>query len=330
MASALALLLAAGSLSACSAFSSSSGADSDSVSASDGGSTPVRLAFTPGSPTLQVHLAEKLGYFDDHDLDVTLTEGADLPTWAAGLDRQWDVAMTTSGIFVTGAAKFDLVAVAGAQVNREDVLGNPLVTGDPSIKEPLDLQGKRIGVVTLTGTTPAALAHLVEKAGGDPDSLKLLQVPFGSQPDQLASGQVDAVVSATPYYSALLEDSANSAVFDVPDTALRDIAPDTDQTAFLLFTSSRTWADENPEAVTALQDSLQEAIDYMEDKPDDAKQALSDWLGIPVEVIEKAPWPPPTSATVTQEEVEPTLELYKARGLISDAEAPDLGDRFTD
>ncbi len=323
-AASFALLLAAGSLNACGAFDSGSGAAPESAN----GATPVRLAFTPGSPTLQVHLAEKLGFFDQHGLDVTLTEGSDLPTWAAGLGRQWDVALATSGIFVTGASKFDLVAVAGAQVNREGVLGNPLVTNNPSIKKPIDLEGKRIGVLTLTGTTPASLAYLVQKAGGDPASMKLVQVPFGSQADQLKSKQVDAVVSATPYYSSLLADPENTALFDVPGTALREIAPDVEETAFLLFTSSRTWADENPETVTAMRDSLQQGIDYMKDNPDESKQAMSEWLGISKEVLDKAPWPPPTSATVTKEEVEPTLELYRDRGLIAEADVPQLDDRF--
>lgn len=318
--------MTAGGLSACGAFESEGARDPGSDASGKG--TPIRLAFTPGSPTLQVHLAEKLGYFEDNGLNVTLTEGADLPTWAAGLDRQWEVAMTTSGIFVTGASKFDLVAVAGGQVSRENVLGNPLVTGDPSIKEPQDLEGKRVGVVTLTGTTPASLAYLVEQAGGDPDSIELVQVPFGSQPDQLASGQVDAVVSATPYYSTLLEEPGNKALFDVPDTALRDLAPDVEQTAFLMFTSSRTWAEENPEAVTALQDSFQRAIDYIETNEEDSKKAMSDWLGLPMEVLEQAPWPPPTSSTVTQEEVEPTLALYEKRGLIAESDVPDLSDHF--
>lgn len=324
----LATLLAAGGLSACGSSSAEGSGGSGSGGSDSGGMTHIRLAVTPGSPTLQVHLADTLGYFKKHGLDVTVTEGADLPTWAAGLDRQWDVVMTTSGIFVTGASKFDLVAVAGIQMNRKNFLGNPLITNNPSIKGPADLAGKRIGVVTLTGTTPAALSYLVAKAGGDPKSMKLVQVPFASEADQLASGQVDAVVSATPYYSTLLENPKNKALFDVPDMALRDIAPNVEQTAFLLFTSSRTWASKNTAAVKAFQQSLQEGITYMDKNPADAKKQLSAWTGLPLTVIDKAPWPPPTSATVTQEEVEPTLTLYKDRGLIPAGGAPDLNGRF--
>lgn len=322
----LALGLAVG-LSGLAACGSSS--DSDGAKA-DGGLTPVRLAFTGGAPTLQVHVAQTQGYFKKNGLDVKITEGADLPTWIASLDRQWDVAMTTAGIFVTGADKFDLVGVAGAQINKADYLGTPLVTRDPNIKNVGDLEGKRIGVATLTGSTPASLAYLVEKAGGDPKSLDLVQAPFAVQADQLKSGQVDAVVSAVPFASALAADPANRQILDVADAALRDIAPDQDTTAFLMFASSRDWADKNPKAAEALRKSLQQGLDYIASNKKAALDEMESWLGLPRAVIDAAPFPFSGSATVSEAQVEPTLKLYEKVGLIKAGEAPDLSDRFSD
>ena len=304
---------------------------SDSSSSSGGEGDVIRIAYTPGSPTLQVHLADTMGYFEDRGLNVELTEGLDLPTWIASLDRQYDIAMTTAGIFITGADQFDLMAVGGAQMNRADVLGTPLVTDDPDIQGPGDLAGKRIGVVTLTGTTPASLGYLVEQAGGDPSSLDLVQVPFGSQADQLAAGQVDAVVSALPYATALEQaNPANRAVFDVPDMALRDLAPDQEQTAFLMFTATRSWTDANPDQVTAFQEAMQDAIDWMTANQDQALDEMQSWLGLPAEVLDAAPFPPPVSSTVSQDEVEPIVTLYEEQGLIEEDAAPDLSDRFLD
>ena len=324
LSAACAVILAA-ALAAC----GSSGGSKDSGTKSGDGVTDVRLAYTPGAPTLQVHIAQEMGFFAQHKLNVKLTEGLDLPTWVAGLDRQWDVAMTTSGIFVTGVDKFNLVGVAGAEVNRQNVLGTPLITRNPSIKRAVDLIGKRVGIVTLTGTTPASLDYLVKKEGGDPNKVKFVQVPFANQADQLKSGKVDAVVSAIPFASTLLKDKANKALFDVPDTALRDIDPQQKQTAFLLFTATRSWADKHKAAVTGLQQSFQQAITWINSHKDAALTEMSKWLGISKNILEAAPWPFPASATVSAGEVQPVVKLYEDRGLIKSSNAPSLQGRFS-
>ncbi|MEV8517213.1 ABC transporter substrate-binding protein [Dactylosporangium sp. NPDC051484] len=306
----------------------------DDKSASESGGagselTKVRLAFTPGATTLQVHLALTKGIFKKHGLDVRATEGLDLPTWMAGLDKQWDVAMETPGVFVSGANKLDLVVLAGAQALLKDSLqGNPLITRDPSINNPIDLVGKRVGVATLTGSTPTSLNYLVTKAGGDFSKVKLVQVSFEQAGDQLKAGQLDAVVSNIPNADVMLKDPKNRVLWDPQHDALRMIAPAQDPFASILFTSTRKWSEANPKAAQAFQDALQEAGEWMDANEQDAKKELSSWLGTPSDVIAGVKWPLPVRARITPEMLQPVIDLYVAAGVLPKAEAPDLSNRF--
>jgi NitT/TauT family transport system substrate-binding protein len=306
------------------------GCGDDSASAgNDNGLTKVRLAFTPGATTLQVHLAITRGIFEDHGLDVKETEGLDLPTWMAGLGKQWDVAMETPGVFVSGANQLDLVVLAGAQVTMADSLeSNPLITRDASIEEPIDLVGKTVGVATLTGSTPTSLNHLVTQAGGDFSKVKLVQVGFDQMGDQLKAGAVDAVVSAIPFANVILQDPENRALWDPQDRALRLIAPDQDVMASILFTSKRAWAEENPEAAESFEAALEESTQWMDANEEEAKKELSAWLGAPEEVISTVKWPLPVRSHITPESLQPVIDLFVAAGVVPAADAPDISDRF--
>ena len=114
--------------------------------------TPLRVAFTPGHSTLAVHAALVNGYFKQNGLDVTLTEGQDLPTFIAALDKQYDISMTTAPIFLNAVAQgVPVKAVAGMQLTVSDPPTNPLLTKNPAINSVKDLAGKTVGGPTLTG-----------------------------------------------------------------------------------------------------------------------------------------------------------------------------------
>jgi len=315
----IASMLLVGTLAAC-------GGDDE---AGADGRTKIRLAFTPGATTLPVHLAITEGFFEKHGLEVEATEGLDLPTWMAGLDKQWDIAMETPGVYLAGAKQLDLVVLAGGQVTTGGSLaGNPLIVRDPSITDAGDLAGKRVAVATLTGSSPNAVKYLVEQAGEDPDSVELVQVPFESMGDQLKAGQVDAVVSSIPFSLTMLQHPENKALFDVQDTALRALAPDQEAMASIIYTSTRSWADEHPEEAVAFEAALQEAAEWMDDNKEAAVQELSEWLQIPMDVLETLPWPIPVQAHITQAEVQPNLDLFLATGALKEEDVPDLSDRF--
>lgn len=305
------------------------GSDTDGGQGDDAaGLETVRIAYTPGSATLHLHMAEKLGYFEDHGIDIEATQGLDLPTWSAALGKQYDAVMATAGIFLDGANKLDLTAVAGIQKNTGDRT-SAMIVRDPDINDIADLEGKRIGVATITGTTPLSLQYLMEQAGGDPESLQFVQVGFGVQPDQLAAGQVDAIVSASPFWIPAVEDPENRVIYDdVMYEGMIAIEPDQPTSANVFFVAQTPWADEHPDVVDGLRAALQEAIDYIYANPDEATDELVEWLQLEPEIAEQVVFEElGMTATVDAEEIAPIIKLSVEMGTIPEDAAPDLDAR---
>jgi NitT/TauT family transport system substrate-binding protein len=81
-----------------------------------------------------------------------------------------------------------------------------MVSKSSPIRDVSDLEGKTIGVNALRGVAEVMIKNSVEKQGVDPDSLKLLEIPFPDMPAALAQKQVDAVLATEPFLSAILAD----------------------------------------------------------------------------------------------------------------------------
>lgn len=294
-----------------------------------GGLTTVRMAFTPGVGSFHQHIAEEMGFYEEHGIDAQVTEGLDLPTWVTALDSQYDVVMTTAGIFLSGADTFDLTTISGMAENGEDVPENVVITRGGKITDAGDLAGARIGTSTITGTTPLSIQYLVQQAGGDPASVTFVQVPPELQADQLRAGQIDAVVSRNPWYLGLLADDENELLFqNVQYTAGQEIDPGSPAPPLTFYVSSTTWANEHPEAAQGIRAALQEAIDWIAANEDDARAELAKWLQLDDAVAQEAPLLGMTS-TVTAAQIQPVLDLSIDQGIIAKDMAPDLKARVT-
>lgn len=317
--------LVSGALAAC-----GSGDDDTSTTATGGGgSQAVRLAFTPGATTLPVHLAQTQGFFKKNGLDVKVTEGLDLPTWAAGLGKQWDIAMSTPGVYLSAVDKLDLDLIASGQVTTEgSTSANPLIVRGNSIKDAKDLVGKTVGVATLSGSTVNSIKFLVANQGGDPAKVKFVQVPFPAAGDQLKAGQIDATVSSIPFNTVVLSDPENHVLYDVVDKALRTVAPNQDVMGSIVYAATDKWVKSHMDQAKAFEKSLDEATQWMNANKEAAQDELAKWLGIPREVIAKMDWPIPVQAKITQAMIQPSIDLLVANKVVPKDKAPDLSKRF--
>jgi NitT/TauT family transport system substrate-binding protein len=277
--------------------------------------TTVRTVFQPGFSTLVVPVAVDQGCFEEQGIELEYTEGGELATYAAALDQQYDIVFSVAGVFLSGARQLDTVAVSGLQTNIPDLerSGSPLVTKDPDIEGPLDLMGKTVGVPTLTGTSAQGTLYQIDQLGGDSSTVELVQVPFASQLEQLEAGNVDAVVSAIPFWTPMV-DQGYRVVFDAMVGAAQ-AAGGGEISASSFFISTRSYAEANPEVVEGFREGIRCGIEWIEGNEDEARAELQEYLQLPPEVAQGAPLPG-YSADMPEEHLAPFITMLTDLGVL--------------
>ena len=278
---------------------------------------PLRVAFTPGHSTLPVHAALANGYFKQNGLDVTVTEGQDLPTYIAALDKQFDISMTVATVFLGAVAQgVPIKAVAGMQLTVSDPPSNPLLTTDPSINSVKDLAGKTVGVPALTGASVFSLPYLLQKNGVDPNSVKLVMVTFPEQADQLNAGRINAALSAPPFYVPLLNGGGFRNIVDTTAEATKQVTGNPNAVSVnAFFVASDTFVTQHPDQYKAFRKSLQQGIDWMKSNDADARQMLQQWLQLTPEVAKASPTPA-DSSEITADQIQPWVMIMQANGAL--------------
>lgn len=279
VANALALALIA---TACGDSSPDTAGDTNS---SDPGPTEVRVAYVPATTTLPLHVAEAQGYFDQHGLDVTLTEAANISDIPATLGRQFDIALgTATDLIRAGRAGVDVVQIAGNTIDTEE---NPfvrlVVRPDSGIENVAQLEGKTVASPTLSGVIHVAVLYWAQQEGVDPSAITGVQVPPPNLPDQLQAGQVDAVEALEPFASQLVA-NGNVSLGDPFAAIGLPLATN-------FWIADGEWARSNPEAIDGYVEALEQAVTYIDKNPAEARAVLQDYTGFPAAIADTVPLP---------------------------------------
>ena len=116
------------------------------------------------------------------------------------------------------------MAVAGGSSSTGDPakdFNSVLVAKGSTLTSAKDLGGKRVAIDTLNNIGDTTVRTAVEKAGGDPNSVKLVELPLPDMPAQLAAGRIDAAWTSEPFVTAI-QAQGGRVLFD----ALTETYPD--------------------------------------------------------------------------------------------------------
>jgi NitT/TauT family transport system substrate-binding protein/putative hydroxymethylpyrimidine transport system substrate-binding protein len=195
----------------------------------------VALDFQPNAAHAGIYAAR-----DDLEIRVPSSSTDSLKLLAAGRADMAVVDIHDLGL--ARAAGRDVVGV-GALVQRPLAA---VIAGDPELRRPRDLEGRRVGVTGLP-SDDAVLRAVVEGDGGDPERVRTVTIGFSAVPS-LITGRVDAVVS----------------FWNVEGVALRARGVDTRE-----FRVDRYGAPRYPELVLAVERKT------LEDEPELVEEALA-------------------------------------------------------
>ncbi|GAA5035565.1 ABC transporter substrate-binding protein [Microbacterium fluvii] len=311
-----ALALAVTALVGCS--SSEAAPPSDEVGADE--VLPIRVGYSQGPSTLPIIIAEKNGIFADHGLDFTGTIVTPGPTAMQGLGKQYDVLQTsTQAVFEAADQGLDIAFVTGMGNSTTELPAFPVYVGDASISTWGDLGGKVFGVPSLTGFATTTALFLAEKEGADPASIETPVVPWDTQADQLAAGQVDAVWTVIPY--SFLMNSKGFTLLGDPTLQATGV----DELVASVTAAPGDFAEKNPETLSRFKAALEEAAQWVADNEDEAKQVVVDVLGLPEQLIMSNPMQS-YKIDLAPADLEPMFVVYDQLDMLQDL--PELDELF--
>jgi NitT/TauT family transport system substrate-binding protein len=246
--------------------------------------TPVRAAYIPVVSWLPAWVAKEKGFFEKNGLDVTLSVTQNLSVLPGTLGRQFDFAPSTPPDLIKAVlAGIDVVAVAGQGIETKDNPSTHVIVGkDSAIRSMQDLKGKVIATPTLGAIIHVSVLHDLKKNGIDPNSIRAVEVPFPNMPDQLKAGNVDAVEALEPFAGQLLA-AGNRSLGD----PLHSVS---DQVLYTFWISERKWAADNHAVIDAWVASLNQAKEFMDANPQEARAILAKYTKLPEAVVQKIPF----------------------------------------
>jgi NitT/TauT family transport system substrate-binding protein len=234
--------------------------------------TTVTVDTLPIANGLPLDLGIKKGFFEQQGIEIKkqlLQSGNDIVLALA--NHNGDIGYLgyvpmmiarTNGIPLTLIGASEVEGTSDAD-NWQEIL----VKGSSSIRAPADLAGKTIAVNALKGVGEVIIKAALKKRGVDPNSVKLLALPFPSMRTALNNGQVDAIWTPEPFLSQALNiDSAR--IVMSPGPVLGNYFPNGGYAAL------NDWSSKNAAAATGFRKAIDQSLTYAREHPDEIRAML--------------------------------------------------------
>ncbi|GAB3618193.1 hypothetical protein GCM10027416_27500 [Okibacterium endophyticum] len=259
---------------------------------SDGGEeggpekSDLTVAINPSSQFAPLFYGMESGIFEEHGLELEIVPQTDIAAIIAGIaSGQYDFGFATVVHVTTANANgipIRAVTSIEGQVKPDDEGTMTIASKESGITDLAGLEGKRVATIGLSSHNSLTLWELAERAGIDPKSIELVQLPFGQMAAALENGDVDAAIMQWPFANDALE--AGGVPLGYNNRELFQ------NTATTLFNTSQQFIDQNPNTVQAFSDAMIESIEAATEDPEAARATLVEGLDITEEQAEVARW----------------------------------------
>jgi NitT/TauT family transport system substrate-binding protein len=240
--------------------------------------TQVTVAYNPGAYMSAFFLGLDEGIFKKHGLELKLVPQSDVAGIVSGVaSGQYDFGFATILHEINarrnGVGVRIVSTVFGNQRAGKErpVDGNALIAGPNSgVKTIADLQGKKLGIIGLSSFHTLELYMLAERAGIPAKSITLVQLPFPQMASALASGDVSAVITQSPFIADALK--LGGVILSKPNN---DLFPGAFTTGFL--SNEKNIAERKP-VVKAFSDAMHDSVKYLMTHEAEGRKSLAKGL----------------------------------------------------
>ncbi len=246
------------------------------------GLTKVTLSLPPASPSGAYQLGKNKGFFEEEGIDVELVVNqggaAVIPGVVAG-NPQFAASNVMSLLTATDN-RIPLTAISPGSADHAPP--DPGMYGVVSpkgsdLQETGDLEDVTIAVNTLKGLGEFTVREAISNAGGDPDSVKFVEVPFPDMPAALKNDQVDAVWVPEPFLTQLTTDGTGQLVGYTTQESYPGLA-------VLIFTRAET----DQDLIDRMTRAIIKSHEYAQEHTEETQDAAAEFTGLPLEAVKAA------------------------------------------
>lgn len=287
--------------------------DSSGGSTSASGATDLKVGVIPIVDVAPIYLGIKQGFFSAEGLNVSLETaqgGAAIVPGVVSGQYQFGFSNSTS-LLLASSQGLPLKVVSAGVASTGDTgkdFGAVIVKADSPIKTAADLAGKRVAVNTLKNINTTTVSHVVEAAGGDPSTIKYVELPFPDIAAAVAKGDVDAGQVVEPFLTIATGQGDRQVVANYAVT-------DPDLVVGMYFTS-QSYASKNPKVVTSFTTAMNKSLEYASAHPDEARAILTTYTKIDP-AVQKSLVLPKWPTTIDRDSVQLLADLAQKDGLIT-------------
>ena len=215
-----------------------------------------------------LYIADALGMFKDHGLDVKIIDFPDgVKASDDLLNNRVDVAAVADFIFVTRSLQRNDLRIFGS-IFRGDTF-EIIARKDRGITEPAHLKGRRIGLTKGT-VLDFFMATFLSMHGINAGSVRLVDLMPSEIPKAISSGSVDAVIAWEPYAGQIRNNLGSKAVTWPGQSG---------QCYQFVLMAKEEFIKERPLAAERLLKALLEAEKYCSEHTTDAQHLIASRLG---------------------------------------------------
>ncbi|MBR1247950.1 ABC transporter substrate-binding protein [Bradyrhizobium sp. AUGA SZCCT0169] len=246
----------------------------------------IQVGCTATSDCASAMVAIDEGIFKKHGLEVEMTPiGINSNIPAAILSNSIQIGGPTSTVFLQAVdGGLDLVAIAGASVmspvNQDSIAA--FVRNGITIKEPKDFVGKKVGAPGLNAFLHVLFVKWLVDKGVDPRRVNFVEVTFPTMSDIIKSGSVDAVLTAEPFVTRML----NAGLGSVGARYAAELAR---TEPIIFYAASREWADKNAVAIKKFRDAIAESALIVNGDREKASASIAKFTKQPIELVKATP-----------------------------------------
>jgi NitT/TauT family transport system substrate-binding protein len=281
---------------------------------SGGGTTKVKVGAIPIVDVAPLHLGKEKGFFAEQGIEVEVVNttggAAAVPGVVSG---EFDFAFgNVVSLIVARSQKLPLKAIAEGNSSTGQQgkdFGGIVVPKDSPIRTAAELAGKTVAVNNLKNVGDTTVRASIRKAGGDPSTVKFVELAFPDMPAAVASNRVDAAWVVEPFFTVTQNQGARVIASNFVDTA-------PNMTVATYFTTEKM-IKQKADLVKRFTAAIEKSLKYAQEHPDEVRKVLLTYTKIDPAVAEKMTLPAwPTE--INRESVQTMADLMVSDGLIKE------------